>query len=170
MNDTSGEQDGIWLRLKQGLLSATDKTCGWTKKGICRKQTWWWNGKVSKDISEKRRLWKLWKAGESKDKYLDVKRKARHAVYTANRNAEKEKFASVKDNKENIFRVVKQMHTENQDAIGEKCIRGDDSNLSHDDTSKKVACKQHYERLLKLNFHGLKIFHMLILLLIQHSS
>ena len=57
MNDIVGEQvDDIWLRLKQGLLSATEKTCGWTKKGIWRKQTWWWNEKVSKDISEKRRF------------------------------------------------------------------------------------------------------------------
>ena len=131
MNDTFGEQVGhIWSRLKQGLLSATEKTCRWTKKGIWRKQTWWWNEKVSKDISEKRRLWKLWKAGESKDRYLDAKRKARHVVYTAKRNAEKEKFASVKDNKENIFRVAKQMRTENQDVIGKKCMRGDDGNLS----------------------------------------
>ena len=35
MNDTAGEQvDDISSRLKQGLLSATKKTCGWTKKGI----------------------------------------------------------------------------------------------------------------------------------------
>ena len=41
MNDTSGEQvDDIWLRLKQGLLSATEKTSGWPKKGIWRKQIW----------------------------------------------------------------------------------------------------------------------------------
>ena len=60
--------------------------------------------------------------GGSKDKYLDTKRKAQHAIYTANRNAEKQKFASVKDNKENIFRVAIQMHTENQDVIDEKCI------------------------------------------------
>ena len=103
-NDTSGNQvEDIWSRLKQGLLSATEKTCGWKKKGIWRKQKWWWNEKVSNDISEKRRLWKLWKAGGSKEKYLDAKRKARHAVYTAKRNAEKEKFASVKDNKKTSF-------------------------------------------------------------------
>ena len=60
--------------------------------------------------------------GGSKDKYLDAKRKAQHAVYTANRNDEKEKLASVKDNKENIFHVAIQMHTENQDVIDEKCI------------------------------------------------
>ena len=51
---------------------------------------------MSKDISEKRRLWKLWKAGGSIDSYLDGTRKARHAVNTAKRNSEKEKFASVK--------------------------------------------------------------------------
>ena len=42
MNDVIAEQvDDIWSRLKQGLLSATEKTCGWTKKDIWRKQTWW---------------------------------------------------------------------------------------------------------------------------------
>ena len=41
INDTSDEQvDDIWSRLKQGLLSATEKTCGWTKKDIWRKRTW----------------------------------------------------------------------------------------------------------------------------------
>ena len=97
-------------------------------------------------------MWKLWRAGGSKDKYLDTKRKARHAVYTAKRNSEKEKFTSIKDNKENIFRVAKQMRTENQDVIGEKCIRGDDGNLSLDDASKKLAWKQHYERMLNIEF------------------
>ena len=56
-------------------------------------------------------------------------------------NAEKEKFACFKDNRENIFRAVKQMHTENQDIIREKCIRGDNGNLSLDETSKKLAWK-----------------------------
>ena len=91
-------------------------------RNIWRKQTWQWNGKISKDISEKRRLWKMWKMGRSKVKYLGAKRKAQHVVYTANRNVEKEKFVSVKDNKENIFCYAKQMCTENQHVIGEKYI------------------------------------------------
>ena len=41
INYMAGEQvDDIWSRLKQGLLSATEKTCGWTIKGRWRKQTW----------------------------------------------------------------------------------------------------------------------------------
>ena len=50
---------------------------------------------------------KSWKVGDSKAKYLDAQIKARHTVYTAKRNAEKDKTASVKDNEENIFRVAK---------------------------------------------------------------
>ena len=97
-------------------------------------------------------MWKLWRADGSKDKYLDAKRIARHAVYTAKRHSEQEKFTSIKDNKKNIFRVAKQMRTENQDVIGEKGIRGDDGNLSLDDASKKLAWKQHYERMLNIEF------------------
>ena len=79
--------------------------------------------------------------GGSKDKYLGAKQKAQHAFYTAKRNAEKDKFASVKDNKENILCITKQMHTENQDVIGEKSVQGDYGTLSLDDTSKKLAEK-----------------------------
>ena len=94
----------------------------------------------------------MWKTGRSKDKYLDAKRKAQHARYTATKNAEKEKIASVKDNKEDIFCVGKQMRTENLDVISEKCIRDDDGNLSLDNTLKKLAWKQHYKKLLNIEF------------------
>ena len=93
--------------------------------------------KRSLKIYEKRKLWKLLRAVGSKDKYLDAKRKSRHAVYTAERNTEKEKFASVKGNK-NIFCITKQIQTENQDVIGEKCIGGDDGSLSLGDASKML--------------------------------
>ena len=117
-----------------------------------RKLIWCQNEKVSNDISENRRLWKLWKAGGSKDKQLDAKRKTQHAVSKAKENAENEKFASDKDNKGNTFPVAKQMRMETQDETGQKCIRADDGNLSLDDTFKKLAWKQHYERLLNIKF------------------
>ena len=35
INYTSGDRvDNIWTRLKQGLLSPTEKTCGWARKDI----------------------------------------------------------------------------------------------------------------------------------------
>ena len=70
--------------------------------------------------------------GGLEQRYLDAKWKAGQAVFTAKRNAQKKNFASVKDNKENIFYAHKQMHTENQDVIGQKCMGGDDDNFSLD--------------------------------------
>ena len=44
------------------------------------------------------------------------------------------------------------MHTENQDVTGEKCKQGDDGNLSFDEVSKRLVWKQHYDRLLNIDF------------------
>ena len=44
------------------------------------------------------------------------------------------------------------MRTENQDVIGQKSIQVDDGNFSLDDASKKLPWKQHYERLLNIEF------------------
>ena len=41
------------------------------------------------------------------------------------------------------------MKNENQDTVGEKCIKDDDGNLTFDDKSKLAAWKCHYEKLLK---------------------
>ena len=62
------------------------------------------------------------------------------------------------------------MLTENQDIIGEKCIRGDNGNLSLDDASKKLAWKQHYERLLNIGFPWYQNLQHVDPVLIQHSS
>ena len=53
---------------------------------------------------------------------------------------------------DDIFRLAKQMRRDNQDVIGEKCVKDDSGNLSLDDEAKKVAWKQHYERLLNEEF------------------
>ena len=53
INYSSGKEVDNISRLKKGLISATENTCGWTKKGMWRKQTSWCNEKGSKDISEK---------------------------------------------------------------------------------------------------------------------
>ena len=86
------------------------------------------------------RLWKLWKAVGSKEKYLDTERKERQTVCTA----KEEKFASITENEENIFCITKQIRAENQAVIGENWMRGDDDNFSLDYASKKLAWKQHY--------------------------
>ena len=44
------------------------------------------------------------------------------------------------------------MRKENQDVVGEKCVRDDAGNLSFSDEDKRKAWKQHYEKLLNVEF------------------
>ena len=84
-----------WVALEKALLNATDKSCGWTKRPPRRKVTWWWNSDVDLVIKEKRRLWKIWKSGGSKEGYLEAKRVAKKKVYAAKKKAEEVQFANV---------------------------------------------------------------------------
>ena len=51
-----------------------------------------------------------------------------------------------------IYRIAKQMKQENKDTVGKKCIRDDNSVLAFNEEEKKKAWKQHYERLLNVEF------------------
>ena len=44
------------------------------------------------------------------------------------------------------------MKGENQDIVGDKCVRDDNGNLAIDDQAKLAAWKTHYERLLNVEF------------------
>ena len=117
------------------------------------KQTWWWNSKVSTDVKEKRTHWKEWKkSGQGKESYLEAKRRAKHVIYLAKKNAEEQELQNVLDGKENIFRIAKQMKRQNQDVIGEKCVRNDQGEMALDDEAKKSAWQEHYQRLLNVEF------------------
>ena len=51
-----------------------------------------------------------------------------------------------------IFYISKQLKSDNQDVVGDKCVKDDSGNLSIDNKINKVAWKQHYERLLNKKF------------------
>ena len=53
---------------------------------------------------------------------------------------------------DDIFKIAKQLRKDNQDVVGDKCVKNDSGNLSFDNEAKKVAWKQHYERLLNEEF------------------
>ena len=63
-----------------------------TKGQVRRRETWWWNDEVDRAIKVKRRLWKEWKAGGSKEQYLEAKRTAKSKVYAAKKKAEISSF------------------------------------------------------------------------------
>ena len=53
---------------------------------------------------------------------------------------------------DDIFKFAKQLRKDNQDVVGDKCVKDDSGYLSSDNEAKKVAWKQHYERLLNEEF------------------
>jgi hypothetical protein len=144
--------EDIWKLLKSALLTSTGEICGITKKRHRKRETWWWNDNVSAAIAEKRRCWKIWKQNGNKEEYLQAKRNAKRSVYIAKKTAEENKFADLKPGMNDIFKIAKQMRNDNQDIIGDKCVKDDSGNLSIDIEAKKAAWKQHYERLLNEEF------------------
>ena len=120
-------------------------TYGWSEKGKWRKQTWWWDNSINDVIMEKRRLWKVWKNGGSKEEYAKAKKVAKHAVFTAKRKALDEKFSNKYDVA--LFHIAKQIRKQNQGIVGEKFVKNDDNKLAYSATAKKNAWKQHYQHL-----------------------
>ena len=73
-------------------------------------------------MKAKRKAWKEWKSGGSREEYNRMKRDTKIAVYHAKKAAEEEKFACLEDKPAEMFRLAKQMKRENQDVVGEKCV------------------------------------------------
>ena len=143
-----------WAQLKSSILESFDDTCGWSKPQQQRRETWWWNNTVDDIVKEKRRLWKVWKKGGQKEPYLEAKRRAKFEVYRAKKAASEEKFNNLNDRDKlnHIFQLARKLKNENQDIVGEKCIRDKNGNIAYDDKSKLDTWKQHYEKLLNSEF------------------
>ena len=141
--DNPDSVDDIWKYFKENVLSATENVCGWLKKGNWRQQAWVWDNSINDVITEKRRLWKVWENVGSKEDYAKAMKVAKCAVFTAKRKSLDDKFS----NKDYValFRIAKQIRKQNQDVVGEKCVKDDDNNL-------KNAWKQHYQCLLNVEF------------------
>ena len=144
--------DERWTSLKDKLLQATKQVCGVSSNHPWRKQTWWWNNQVEEAVREKRRCFKLWKAGGSRAAYNTAKRTSNRAVYQARSEAEKVALQKIDPRSEDVYRLARQMRPGNQDVMGEKPVKNDAGQLSLDEEAKKEAWREHYERLLNVEF------------------
>ena len=120
----------------------------------CHPETWWWNEEVDSKIKEKRRLWKEWKKGGSKETYLLAKRSARKAVYVAKKDSQKETFSSINTGNDcsAIFKLARRMKNDSRDVVGENCIRGDNGKLVFNNAELLQSWRSHYDRLLNEEF------------------
>ena len=144
--------DERWTSLKDKLLQATKQVCGVSSNHPWRKQTWWWNTKVEEAVKEKRRCFKLWKAGGSRAAYNTAKRASNRAVHEAKSEAEKVALQKIDPKSADIYRLAKQMRRDNQDVMGKKPVKNDAGQLSLDEEAKRAAWKEHYECLLNVEF------------------
>ena len=147
--------DDQWSTLKCCLLEATDSVCGWTTGRVRRRVTWWWNDEVDRAVKEKRKLWKDWKVGGSKERYLEAKRVAKSKVYAAKKEAEVRNFQNIltrDDEKEMVFKIAKQVVRTNQDVVGEGFVRDDNGELAISDSAMKEAWRSYYSQLLNEEF------------------
>ena len=62
------------------------------------------------------------KAKTSKSAYMDVKCMAKHVVWLAKSEAEKEESATVSQDGDGVFCITKQMDHTNQDVVGDNCV------------------------------------------------
>ena len=73
-------------------------------------------------------------------------------MYKAKKDNEQQQSNNAKPGNYDIYRFVRQMRKSNQDVVGEKCVKNDSGELSTSDDDKKLAWKEHYERLLNVEF------------------
>ena len=101
-------------------------------------------------VKEKRRCFKLWKAGGSRAAYNTDKRASNHAVHEAKSEDEKVTLQKIDLKSADIYRLAKQMTRDNQDAMGEKPVKNDAGQLSLGEEAKIADWKEHNERFLNV--------------------
>ena len=103
-------------------------------------------------VREKRRCFKLWKAGGSRAAYNTAKRTSNRAVHQARSEAEKVALQKIDPRSGDVYQLAKQMHRDIHDVMGEKPVKNDAGQLLLDEEAKKEAWREHYERLLNVEF------------------
>ena len=160
--DPSPDIEEIWSKLETTLLETTSVVCGSSSKHQWRPEIWWWDDRVEDAINEKgsqyRTYKKLRKQGHmpeiitAKEAYNLAKRVSKHVVWLAKSEAEKEAFAHISPNGNEIFHIAKQMDKTNEDVVGEKCVKNDAGELSLSDEQKMKSWVEYYNSLLNVEF------------------
>ena len=118
-NTAAALTKGIWSLLKIALLDTTNETCSKTKKRHHKRVIWWWKKTVLESVE----------AETLKEQYQQAKRNLKRTVYTAKKIAEVKKFSDLKPGMNDIFKISKQLKSDNQDVVGNKCVKDDSGNL-----------------------------------------
>ena len=92
------------------------------------------------------------KAGRPKEQCLQAKQNKKFTGYTVKKTAEVKKFSELKLGMNDNFKISKQLRSDNQVVVGDKCVKDDSGSFFIDKKATKVAYKRHYEHLLNEEF------------------
>ena len=106
------------------------------------------NNQVEEAVREKRRCFKLLKAGGSRAAYNTARRTSNRKVHQTKSEAEMVALQKIDARSGDVYRLAKQMRRDNRDVMGENPVKNDAGKLSLDEEAKKEAWKEHYKRLL----------------------
>ena len=116
-----------------------------------QKETCWWNY-ASNSVSEKCKLWKEWKQGNTSKRICLEAEKKTSAVYKAESTAERKRVGKVMrrdGQKGDVFTITERMVKAYLDIIIMQCMRDDDGVLVVSDEDKKILWTSYHEKLLK---------------------
>ena len=126
--------------MKACILNSFDACCDWSKPKQSRRETWWWNNEVDFAIKEKRKLWKIWKKGGSKELYLAA-------------SAEQSmQFIQQRKRHLKLGFLTSMKKTNYTDIMGEKYIRNDDGRIANKENEKLDIWKNYFKTLLNAEF------------------
>ena len=159
LSGTEGNVETVWQNIKNSLMKATEKTCGWTKRNPKHRETWWWNGDVKEKVNDKRQKYHAWYKAkgtpyETKllNEYLKAKREAKKAVAHA-KQKERQSLANMletEEGKKKVFRIAKQMRDERRDVLSINCLRSGNGKVLMEPERVKNRWKEYMERLLNV--------------------
>ena len=97
---------------------------------------------------------KLSDRGECREEYKAAKRRAKREVYRAKSEAQKPWLDRLNgtEGRNEAFREAARIRKENRDVLGEHCVRNDSGRIVFDNDGLKKAWREHYERLLNVEF------------------
>jgi hypothetical protein len=154
---TEGNVDLVWKELKDCLTNAANKTCGRSRRKFQRRETWWWNNEVAEAVKNKRRLFRVahqTKKTEDVAAYNKAKHDANIAVTQA-KESECKRFGDMlneEDSRQNIFKIVKKIKSQNSDVTESNCIKDKDGKIITDDDMIRQTWKEYFDKLLNEEF------------------
>ena len=176
--DTTNGVKSARSKLKFPLRNATTEVCG-LAKNLLKPETWSCIDQLDKTVTAKRARFKVYsdlkktgmavEAKEAKTVYIDANCVAKHTIWLAKSEAEKEEFATVSPEGGYVFRIVKQMDRTKQDSVVENFVRNDAGELVLTVKSRMKAWVEPHARLPNVEFEWpSKDLHEVLLTAGQH--